>query len=264
MQHMEILVTALSYIEDHLNDEIRTEDVAAVCFCSKSTLEKLFRGVHNISVHEYIVRRRMMLAAKKISKQPELSILDIALEYGYSSHEAFARAFEQIWNCKPSEFRKKRFMELFPRLNIPPRKGDDYIMQRKPIDISELYDLFQEKKDCFFVLCDIKHMITINDISIKAGDLAILEQMRRMTLAAGEEDIVFRIGGDEFCILTASNDVEYAEQIAEKIRRMNGQTFSYEDREIPLHLYVATACLNTCCRYEDVFAGLHNAIKESK
>ena len=264
MQHIELLMTALEYIEVHLRDEIKTEDVAAACFCSRSTLEKLFRSVHDISVHEYIVRRRMMLAAKKLSMQPELSILDIAVEYGYSTHESFARAFEQIWHCRPSELRAKKFTELFPRLNVPPQKGDDYLMQRRHVDISEPYDLFQERKDCFFVLCDIKHMLAINDISIKAGDLAILEQMRRMTAASGEDDIVFRIGGDEFCILTASSDAAYAEQIAEKIRSMNEHTFSYESQEIPLTLHVTAVSLRECNRYEEVFAGLHNAIRESK
>ena len=264
MQHIEILMAALEYIEIHLCDEIRTEDIAAACFCSKSTLEKLFRRVHCISVHEYIVRRRMMLAARKLSGQPETSILDIALEYGYSTHESFARAFEQIWNCKPSEFRNAKFTELFPRLTAPPMKGDNYIMQRKHVDISELYDLFQERKDCYFVLCDIKQMMNINDISYKAGDLAILEQMRRMTAAAGEEDIVFRIGGDEFCILTASNEITYAEQIADKIRHMNDQTFLYEDQEIPLTLHVAVARLQRSQRYEEVFADLHNALRAGK
>lgn len=264
MQHIELLMAALEYTEIHLCDEIRTEDIAAACFCSKSTLEKLFRRVYNISVHEYIVRRRMMLAARKLSEQPEISILDIALEYGYSTHESFARAFEQIWNCKPSEFRNTKFTELFPRLTVPPRKGDNYIMQRRHVDISELYDLFQERKDCFFVLCDIKHMISINEISYKAGDLAILEQMRRMTAASGEEDIVFRIGGDEFCILTASSEAAYAERIADNIRRMNNQTFLYEDREIPLVLHVAIVSLKECQRCEEVFAGLHNALLAGK
>ena len=264
MQNITLLMTALEYIEIHLQDEIKTEDVAGICFCSKSTLEKLFRRVHDISVHEYIVRRRMMLAAKKISQQPKIPILDIALEYGYSTHESFARAFEQVWNCKPSAFRTAKFAELFPRFHIPPKEGDDYIMHRKHVDISELYDLFQERKDCFFVLCDIKHMIPINEISRKAGDLAILEEMRRMTAASGEEDIVFRIGGDEFCILTASSESEYAEQIADKIREMNQQTFTYEDRDIPLSLYVTTVSLKECQRYDEIFAGLHNAIKEAK
>lgn len=265
MRNVGLLFAALEYIESHLSDEIKTEDIAGVCFCSKSTLEKLFRNVHSISVHEYIVRRRMMLAAGKISQYPKMPILDIALEYGYSTHESFARAFEQVWNCKPSEFRTAKFTELFPRLNVPPEKGDDYIMQRRHVDISGLYDLFQERKNCFFVLCDIKQMMYINDISRKAGDLAILEQMRRMTAASGEEDVVFRIGGDEFCILTASDDAAYAEQIADKLRRMNNQTFTYENQEIPLALHVTTVSLKEeCQRYEEVFAGLHNAIKENK
>ncbi|MDE7477257.1 MAG: diguanylate cyclase [Lachnospiraceae bacterium] len=73
----------------------------------------------------------------------------------------------------------------------------------------------------------------INEISRKAGDLAILEQMQRVTAASGEDDIVFRIGGNKFCILTCSSDASYAEQIARKIRSINNQTFSYEDQDIP-------------------------------
>jgi len=264
VQNIELLMAALEFIEIHLLDEIKTEDVAAVCFCSKSTLEKLFRRVHHISVHDYIIRRRMMLAARKLSQYPEMAILDIAIECGYSTHESFARAFKQVWNCKPSEFRTAKFTELFPRLYVPREKGDAYIMNRRHVDISELYDLFQDRKDCFFVLSDIKDMISINEISRKAGDLAILEQMRRMTAASGEEDMVFRIGGDEFCVLTDSSEQKYAKQIADKIHGMNGHTFSYENQEIPLVLHVSMVRLNECRRYEEIFTGLHNAIKQGK
>ena len=85
MQHIELLVTVLEYIEIHLRDDMKTDDIASACFCSKSALEKLFRSVYHISVHGYIVRRRMMLAAKQLSMQPQRSILDIAIEYGYST-----------------------------------------------------------------------------------------------------------------------------------------------------------------------------------
>lgn len=264
MQNIGLLVASLEYIENHLSDDIRTEDVAAACFCSKSTLEKLFRCVNGISVHDYVVRRRMMLAARRLSADSDISILDVALEYGYSTHESFARAFEQVWNCKPSEFRRTKYTELFPRFKAPLEEGDDYVMQKKHVDISELYDLFRERKDCYFVCCDIKYMISINEISRKAGDLAILEQMRRLTAAAGEEDVVFRIGGDEFCILTASSDKAYAEQIAGRIIAENGKTFAYEDREVPLSLYAAVVSVQGGARYEELFAELHNAIKECK
>ena len=107
-------------------------------------------------------------------------------------------------------------------------------------------------------------MSPINAISRKAGDLAILEQMRRMTAASGEEDVVFRIGGDEFCVLTASNDRAYAEQIAQKIIAENGTTFTYEDRQIPLFLYATVVSVQSEARYEELFADLHNALKECK
>lgn len=264
MQNIQLLMVALEYIETHLSADINTPDIAKHCFCSKSTLEKLFRRVHGISVHDYIVRRRMMLSAKKISQHTETPILDIALEYGYSTHESFARAFEQVWNCKPSEFRTTKFTELFPRLMTPLTKGDQFIMQKKHVDIGELYDLFQERKDCFFVLADIKGLIPINEISRKAGDLAIIEQMRRMESVAGQDDAVFRIGGDEFCILTSSSERKYAEEIAENIRQMNDQTFSYENQEIPLTLYVSTVSIKDCQHCDEVFAGLHHAIRQSK
>ena len=264
MQNIKLLMASLEYIEINLQNEIKTEDIACACFCSKSTLEKLFRSVHHISVHDYIIRRRMMLAARKISQDPKTSILDIALEYGYSTHESFARAFEQIWNCKPSEFRRTKFTELFPRFIIPAEKGDDCIMANRHVDISELYDLFQTRRDCFFVLCDIKDMHPINEISRKAGDLAIVEQMRRMTSVSGRDDIVFRIGGDEFCILTASSDMAYAENLADKIRRMNNQTFSFKDHEIPLGLHVTTISLKECRQSEEMYEELHRAIEQCK
>jgi len=265
MQNMDLLVTSLEYIEEHITGDLKTADIAMACHCSKSTLEKLFQCVNGISVHSYIVRRRMMLAAKRISLNPGESILDIAVDYGYGSHEAFTRAFKEVWNCNPSAFRERKFVELFPKLKEPIREGEKYIMQRKNVDISELYDLFRDRKDCYFVCSDINALVPINEISHKAGDLAIIESMNRLEKAAGEEDVIFRIGGDEFCILTNSEDEAYAVAMAEKIRSFNGQTFTFEDREIPLSLHVGvTKYQGRILRYNDLFSELHMSIRESK
>lgn len=266
MSQIELLANALDYIEKNLNSNIKTSDIADACFCSKSTLEKLFRCVNNISVKDYMIRRRMTKAAKIILNDPNQKILDIALQFGYNSNESFTRAFEQIWNCKPSEYRKNpRYFELFPRLLCPVEYGDDYMNNRKQVDISELYDLFIERNNCYFVCCDIKSLVPINEISYKAGDLAILESLNRINNAAGPEDVVFRIGGDEFALLTNSTDASYAEEIAEKIAVYNGKTFLYEDQEIPLKLHIAILKLESeNLRYAELFEKLHNSIKESK
>lgn len=266
LSKLTLLAQALEYMEENLTEDIKTEDIARACFCSKSTLEKLFQGIHRMSVHDYMVRRRMMKGARILWEEPEESILDVALKVGYSSHEAFSRAFKQVWNCQPSQFRKQvHFTELFPRLYPPMEDGDDYMKTRKHVDISELYDLFVERKNCYFVCCDIKCLIPINEISHKARDLAILEALNRMNQAAGEEDVVFRIGGDEFVLMTNSEDAAYAEAVKEKILKENGKTFTYEEQEIPLNLYVVTAQLeNKHIRYKDVYCQLHEAIMEGK
>lgn len=265
MNNMELLAQSLEYIESHLGDEIRTEDVASECYCSKSTLEKLFRCINNITIREYLIRRRMMKAAKMIAEQPQVGILEIALKYGYSTNESFTRAFKQIWNCKPSEFRNVKFSELFPRLDIPLENGDEYMRERKHVDISELYDLFSNRRNCYFVCCDIKSLIPINNISRKAGDMAILEAMKRMNSVAGAEDVVFRIGGDEFALLTNSQDIKYAKSVAEKIKSYDNQTFDFEDKEIPLCLYVGIAKFEqSVIKYNELFTELHTVLKESK
>lgn len=265
MNHIELLANALEYMENHLDEELSTEEVARNCYCSKSTLEKLFRGFNHITIHDYIVRRRMTKAARILHNEPNSNLLDIAVQYGYSSNEAFTRAFKQIWNCTPSEFRKQaRFSELFPRFLGPLENGDPY-MNKRNVDISELYDLFNARKNCYFVCCDIKHLVPINEISRKAGDLAILEEMNRMNAVAGPEDIVFRIGGDEFTLMTNSPDILYAESLCEKIRSFNGQPIIYEDQEIPLSLHVGIVKPdNTPIKYNELFHSLHSAIMDSK
>lgn len=264
MRNMELLILSLEYIENHLCEEIRTEEVAAACYCSKSTLEKMFRCVNRISVHDYVTRRKMMRAARILADDPNRTILDIAVEYGYSTHESFARAFRQVWNCKPSEFRNRKYTELYPRIRIPKENGG-VMMERKHVDISELYDLFQERRSCWFVCCDIRNMTRINRISHRAGDLAIIEVMNRLSEAAGAEDVAFRIGGDEFCILTDSSNREYAEGLAEKILRKNEEAFLWEGMDAGLQLYATVVNLNReRIKYDELFTGLHEAIEISK
>lgn len=261
---LEILAGAITYIEENLQHDIRTEDVANACYCSKSTLEKMFRCINNISVRDYLIRRRMMFAAKMIKAQPERSVLDVALDCGYGTNESFSRAFKSIWNCNPSEFRESvHVAELYPKRCIPEQNGGT--MMGKNVDISELYEVFKERKECYFVCADIKSLVPINEISRKAGDLALLETLSRLENAAGEEDIVFRIGGDEFVILTNQKDIAYASGLSEQIRDKNGQTFTFEEKEIPLHLHVSVVKFEgDMIRYKDLFQQLHRTIDGSK
>ncbi len=268
MDNLALLNLALCYMEENLSENITAEDVARACYCSPSSLQKLFRHVAHYSVKEYIIKRRLTRAARDLRDRPQDSILDIALRYCYQSNEAFTRAFEAMWNCSPSAYRQQRsFADLCPRLNPPGEYdyGGKNMSWKRNVDISELYDLFMERRSCYFVCCDIKSLIPINEISRKAGDLAIAETAHRMEQCSGPEDLIFRIGGDEFAMLTASEDPAHARQTADRILAMNGQTFTYEDKTIPLSLHVGiTRFDGHPLRYNELFASLHQSIEDSK
>jgi len=265
VKNIDLLMMSLEYIEQHICDDLRTSDIAEACFCSRSTLEKLFNHVNDISVRSYVMRRRMVLAAKRLIQSPEISILSVAMEFGYSSHEAFTRAFHEVWGANPSEVRERKFVEFFPRFTRPIQKGDPYVMGRKSVDISQLYDLFKERRNCWFVLTDMVDLTSINEASRKAGDLCIIEQMNRMVAAGGEDDVVFRIGGDEFCMLTSSESEEYARTVSEKIRASNGRPVVHEGTEHPVSLHVVAArCHSAPLRYSELFSQLHIALRDGK
>ena len=269
MQHLEILIQAINYIEEHIEETLKTEEIAKACFCSKATLEKLFRCINDISVHDYITRRRMTIAGKMLVHNPEMRILDVAVSFGFSGNEAFTRTFYQVWNCTPSEFRKqKQETELFPKYvgYTSVGNGEGQMGRRRNVDISELYDLFSSRKGCYFISADIKNLMVINDISRKAGDLAILESLKRLNQVAGEEDYVFRIGGDEFVILTDATEENAAKEKVQKLLALNGGKIQHEGQEIEVNLHVGILKLadNKAVRYRDLFEELHQSIMDSK
>ena len=132
-------------------------------------------------------------------------------------------------------------------------------------DLSNLYDLFCSREDCWFICCDINSLIPINNISRKAGDLAILESMKRLDDVAGDNDLVFRIGGDEFVILTDSPDEESARAKLDRILSGNGECIDYEGQKIPLSLYGCIVKLEKKTTHMgDLFSSLWQAILDCK
>lgn len=267
MEKLLLITDALEYIENNLTEDINTDIIAKELYCSKSSIEKLFKVVINTSIKDYTIRRRMSCAAKDIIKNPDTPILDVSVKYGYGSNEAFTRAFKSVWHVNPSEYRKNpvRF-ELYPALRLETELMEDETMKsKKKVDISELYDYIKARNNCYVVGMDIKSLIPINDISVEAGDMAIITALRRLENAAGEEDIVFRIGGDEFVLLSSTDSKEYADKIVKEVLSHNGECFEYNGRKIPLNLYATSYKLEIgALRYAELFATMQKKLDVAK
>lgn len=71
-----------------------------------------FWAVTGLSYREYALRRRLD-RARRLLAETDKPILEVALDSGYRSHEAFTRAFRDEFTLSPQDFRKSR----------PPLKG---------------------------------------------------------------------------------------------------------------------------------------------
>lgn len=95
---------AIDHIEAHLQGGISCEELGRICCCSAYQFQRMFGYLADISLSEYIRRRKMSLAA--VDLQAGEKIIDIALKYGYSSPTAFNRAFQSVHGVAPSQVRK--------------------------------------------------------------------------------------------------------------------------------------------------------------
>lgn len=95
---------AIKFIEENLTNEIDFKEVARLAYCSEYHFKRMFSFLAGISLSEYIRRRRLTLAAFEL-KNSNMKVIDIAIKYGYSSPDSFARAFQHLHGITPSEAR---------------------------------------------------------------------------------------------------------------------------------------------------------------
>ncbi|MDC7219068.1 MAG: AraC family transcriptional regulator [Spirochaetales bacterium] len=106
MKWIERLTDCVDYIEENLCGEIDMDVLCDKACLSRLYFTRLFDAVTGVSLSEYIRRRRMTLAVKDLISG-EKKVIDVAYDYGYSSPEAFSRAFKSVHAISPSQVKGK-------------------------------------------------------------------------------------------------------------------------------------------------------------
>ncbi|MGY3187734.1 AraC family transcriptional regulator [Lysinibacillus sp. TE18511] len=107
MSWIESIQKAINYIEEHLLDDITMEQIAREVNSSVFHFQRTFSILTDMSIADYIRRRRLTLAAQELINT-EQKVIDLAYKYGYDSPEAFTKAFRKQHQLTPSEARKKQ------------------------------------------------------------------------------------------------------------------------------------------------------------
>lgn len=102
MDNLSSMNDALSYIEDHLTQDIDYDEVSVIAYYSEYYFRRMFSFLSGISLSEYIRRRKLILAALDL-KGKDLRVIDVAVKYGYGSADSFSRAFYTMHGILPSE-----------------------------------------------------------------------------------------------------------------------------------------------------------------
>ena len=69
------------------------------------------------------------------------------------------------------------------------------------VDIADAYDVFKSMKGTYVICFDIADLTYINAFQV-LRDLAIIETAKRIDEAREDDMLMFRIGGDEFALVT--------------------------------------------------------------
>ncbi len=108
----------IEFIEQNLKENLSLSDVAAYSGYSVAHFCRIFSAIVKLPVMEYIRKRKLSLAMKDIVMTNH-RILDIALDYGFESHETFLRAFTHMYQMSPSVCRKsKTFLPEFRKIEV--------------------------------------------------------------------------------------------------------------------------------------------------
>lgn len=102
--YRENIQKSIDYIEDNLKSEFTVEELSEMSEFSLFHFYRLFRTAVGMPVMQYVVRRRLLHGIYEIGSGRQM--VDVAMEYGFSTYAGFYKAFVREFGCTPAHFIK--------------------------------------------------------------------------------------------------------------------------------------------------------------
>ena len=102
-QEQSISFLIKNYVDQHLQSKITLADLSWHLHCSTVTLTEHFKKDYGISIMQYVLNQRMLLAEKLLSEGVH-TINTVSLLCGFPDVEYFSRTFKKYHNVSPSKW----------------------------------------------------------------------------------------------------------------------------------------------------------------
>ena len=96
----------IDFIGQHLDEGISLKSLSDTFYISKFHFHRLFTAFTGLSLKQYIRWLRLKRAAHQLIVNKDQPIINIAINAGFESHEAFSRAFKKVCGFNPSQYRQ--------------------------------------------------------------------------------------------------------------------------------------------------------------
>lgn len=134
----EYLNKMIEYIENNLTENIDYKKLAKIVGVSEYSLQRIFMFLSNISIAEYIRKRRLSRALEEL-KTTNIKVIDLAIKYQYDSSISFSRAFKNMFGITPSECRNRQTSyTLFPIIKF---KNNNSLCEELNYEIKEMEEM---------------------------------------------------------------------------------------------------------------------------
>ena len=129
----------LDHIDAHLDGDLSVAVLSGIAAFSRCHFHRQFAALYGVGVYRYVQLMRLKRASYQLAYRDD-TILQIALDNGYESPEAFARAFRQQTDQSPSAFRREPRWEPWHAAVEPLHQPRSFQMQQFSNDQVRILD----------------------------------------------------------------------------------------------------------------------------
>lgn len=100
----DLFAQILSYLNSHISESLSLEDIGKVFYLSKYYISHLFKENLGISIHQYVIKKRLEYISGAILNGHNISTA--CEEYGFNDYASFYRAFLKEYGISPKEYKR--------------------------------------------------------------------------------------------------------------------------------------------------------------
>ena len=105
MNYNTVVLESIEYIEENIKFDLTPDMIARKCGYSTFHFCRIFNIHKGITLMEYVKKRRLSLAAIDLFSGKR--IIDIAMDYGFDTHNGFSKAFKKEYGFTPTQYLKR-------------------------------------------------------------------------------------------------------------------------------------------------------------